>query len=518
MLVFLNVKSNTIEKPVSRLTLRLLVNKRLTENSHLLIRCKQQKTFDKCPGDMEKFKPINNNQLYLLPPSIEDFIPADHLARVINDVVETIDVSTVAASYSTLGQKSYSPHLLLKLMFYGYSIGIRSGRKIAAPCEQDTAFMYLASMYKPDFRTINDFRKNNLAFIQQSFIHIVRLCKAMGMAKAGTLILDGTKLKANASAKHTKTKEQYNDWMERIENDIQDILNEAAATDKFEDKVYGNKRGDELPKELQSKQRLKEKIQQAMADMQEEDQKINLTDKDAKFVRSKKGNDLNYNCQAAITEDGIIVSAYTCNKGSDRKETIKSVQSAEENTQDTYTAILADSGYASFDNYEELDKQGKTIYIPDQQMNIEAEKEKNPYHRNHFVYDNKKSCYICPENKELIFQKHSIHKLNKQKSFIYTCKECPECDKQALCTKGTFRQLHIQTREHLRHEIRQRLKSAEGKIKYLKRMLIESVFGNIKHNLNYGNLYLKGLEKTTAEWQLICIGHNLRKLHKLKMA
>lgn len=97
-------------------------------------------------------------------------------------------------------------------------------------------------------------------------------------------------------------------------------------------------------------------------------------------------------------------------------------------------------------------------------------------------------------------------------------KECPECDKQALCTKGTYRQLHIQTREHLRCEIRQRLKSAEGKIKYLKRMLIESVFGNIKHNLNYEHLYLKGLEKTTAEWQLICIGHNLRKLHKLKMA
>ena len=252
--------------------------------------------------------------------------------------------------------------------------------------------------------------------------------------------------------------------------------------------------------------------------MNEEDQRINLTDKDAKFVRSKKGNDLNYNCQAAITEDGVIVSAYTCNRGSDRKETIKSVQSAEENTQAIYTTILADSGYASFDNYEELDKQGKTIFIPDQQMNIEAEQEKNPYHRNNFIYDDKKNCYICPENKELSFHKHSVHKLNKQKSFIYICKECPACDKQHLCTKGTYRQLHIQTREHLRSEIRERLKSAEGKIKYMKRMLIESIFGNIKHNLNYGGLHLKGLEKTTAEWQLICIGHNLKKIHKRKMA
>jgi transposase len=162
---------------------------------------------------MQKFKPVNNEQLFLLPPSIEDFIPAGHLARVINDVVETIDVKEIESRYSFLGQKSYHPHLLLKLLFYGYSTAIRSGRKIAAACEQDTAFMYLSAMYKPDFRTINSFRKNNIEFIQQSFVHIVQLCKGLGMCKAGMLILDGTKLKANASAERTKNKEQYdNGW------------------------------------------------------------------------------------------------------------------------------------------------------------------------------------------------------------------------------------------------------------------------------------------------------------------
>ena len=130
---------------------------------------------------MEKFKPVNNDQLYLLPPSVEDFIPTGHLARVINEVVETIDVTEIEAKYSYLGQKSYHPHLLLKLLFYGYSIGIRSGRKIAAACESDTAFMYLSSMYKPDFRTINDFRKDNTDFIQKAFVHVVQLCKGLGM-------------------------------------------------------------------------------------------------------------------------------------------------------------------------------------------------------------------------------------------------------------------------------------------------------------------------------------------------
>lgn len=467
---------------------------------------------------MEKFKPVNNDQLFLLPPSIEDFIPADHLARVISEVVETIDVKEIEAKYSHLGQKSYHPHLLLKLLFYGYSIGIRSGRKIAAACESDTAFMYLSAMYKPDFRTINDFRKDNIDFVQKAFIHVVQLCKGLGMCKAGMLIIDSTKLKANASADRSKNKEQYEQWFERIETDIKNILDEAEQTDKKEDEQYGEKRGDELPEELRSKQKLKEKIKQVLEQMKDDKERINLTDNEAKFIRSNGRIDLNYSCQTAIGEDGIIVSAYTSNCPSDRTATITSVDNAEQITGQDYTEILADSGYASFDNYEELNNRNKSIYIPDQQLNDEAEKEQNPYHRNHFVYNQEKDCFICPENKELPFYGSHTHKKNKQQSNVYRCNDCSSCDKQTLCcVKGRYRQIHVQKREFLRKQIRDRLNSVEGKLKYLKRMRIESVFGNIKHNLNYVHLYLKGIKKTTAEWQLICIGHNLKKIHKFKM-
>jgi transposase len=466
---------------------------------------------------MQKFKPVNNDQLMLLPPSVEDFIPSGHLARVINDVVETIDVSPVEAKYSYLGQKSYHPHLLLKVLFYGYSIGMRSGRKIAAACESDTAFMYLAAMYKPDFRTINDFRKDNIDFIQKAFIHIVQLCKGLGMCKAGTLIIDSTKLKANASAERSKTKQQYQQWVERIDTDIKNILDEAAQTDADEDKQYGEKRGDELPEALRSKQKLKAKIKEVLEQMNEEKERANLTDKEAKFIKNNGKIDVNYSCQTAISEDGIVVSAYTSNCSSDRTDTIKTVSTAELNTGENYIEILADSGYASFDNFEELDKRNKIIYIPDQQMNTEADKEQNPYHRNHFIYNEQKDCFVCPENKELPFYSNIVHKRNKQQSKVYKCKECPACDKQKLCVKGKYREIHIEKREHLRQQIRERLNSAEGKLKYLKRMRIESVFGNIKHNLNYIHLYLKGIKKTTAEWQLICIGHNLKKIHKFKL-
>jgi transposase len=467
---------------------------------------------------MQKFKPVTNDQLMLLPPSVEDFIPSDHLARIINDVVETIDIKDVEAKYSHLGQKSYHPHLLLKILFYGYSIGIRSGRKIAAACESDTAFMYLASMYKPDFRTINDFRKDNTEFIQTAFVHIVQICKGLGLAKAGTLIIDSTKLKAHACADRSKNKEQYQQWLERIDGDIKNILDEAAQADQKEDEQYGDNRGDEPPKELRSKQKLKEKIKEVLEQLNSDKERINLTDKEASFIKNNGKIDLHYSCQTAITEDGIVVSAYTNNCPSDRTDTIKVVNKAELDTAETYTEILADSSYASFDNFEELEKRGKIIYIPDQQMNSEKEKEQNPYHRNHFIYNKEKDCFVCPENKELPFYGNQIHKRTKQQSRVYICKDCPTCDKHAVCTKGKYRQIHVEKREHLRHQIRDRLNSTQGKLTYLKRMRIESIFGNIKHNLGYIHLYLKGIKKTTAEWQLICISHNLKKIHQLKMA
>ena len=323
---------------------------------------------------MQKFKPVNNEQLYLLPPSVEDFIPAGHLARVINDVVETINVKAIETKYSILGQKSYHPHLLLKLLFYGYSTGVRSGRKIASACEQDTAFMYLAAMYKPDFRTINDFRKNNIEFIRLSFVHIVQLCKGLGMCKASMIILDGTKLKANASAEKTKNKEQYEQWLERIDNDMKTILDEAAQADEAEDKEYGNDRGDELPTGLRTKQKLRDKISEVLKQMNNNKAKINLTDNEAKYIKNKGCIDLNYNCQGSYYQRWDYSWAYTSNNCSDRPETIKSVNMAEQNAKEQYKEILADSGFASYNAFEELYNRNKIIYIPDQQMNTEAEK------------------------------------------------------------------------------------------------------------------------------------------------
>jgi len=463
---------------------------------------------------MSKFKPIRDSQLYLLPPSVEDFIPESHLARVVNEAVDTLDVSSIEAKYSEMGQKSYHPRILFKLLFYGYCTGNRSGRKIAAACESDTAYMYLASMYRPDFRTINDFRKDNIGFVKNAFVHVLHLCRQMGMLQVGHLIIDGTKLRANASGNRSRHKADYEKWLEEVEEQISNLMREAEKIEEEENKQYGDNRGDELPEQLRSKQQLKKKIQEALRHIKK-DEKANLTDPEAKFIRSKQQIDVNYNCQAGVNEEGVIVCAFTSNEARDSSQLLPAIQQAEENTSVAFPVVLADSSYASYDNYELLEAMNKSALIPDQEKEADIKRhQNNPYHRTHFTYVPEQDYFICPQGKPLPFayidNREKYHQIRR----VYKGKQCQGCSEKKQCTKSTARQIGIELRDKLRQKIRDKLNSPEGKKLYEKRKRIEAIFGNIKHNMNYKNLYLRSIEKTTAEWQLICLASNLKLIHQ----
>jgi transposase len=466
---------------------------------------------------MDKFKPINRIQSFLLPPSVEDFVKEDHLAKVVGEVVEHLDTSKMEERYSTLGQKSYHPKLLLKLLFYGYCIGMRSGRKIAAACESDVAFMYLACMYRPDFRTINDFRKDNVDQVEKLFVDVVKLCSAMKMVKMGTLVIDSTKLRANASSRKSKTKEQYEQWLSSIENQTKEILAQADDADKEEDEKYGDKRGDELPEEINTKSKLKKRLEEAIAQLKE-GEKQNFTDPDAKIIKGSGRFQTNYNCQTSCTTEGIIVSAYATNAASDKEQLTEIVTQAQSNTAQRCETILADSGYASYENYEQLKALNIVTLIPDQEKEIEAHKAStDPYHRNHFNYDQEQDIYTCPQGKSLLPLRDFQHKRNKQKGKIYQCTECNACHQKEQCTKGNFRQLHVEERMPLRQTIRQLLDSAAGKKLYkLRQQIIEPIFGHLKYNLKYTMLSVRTLKKADAEWKLICLAHNIRHIWKAK--
>ncbi len=474
---------------------------------------------------MPKFKPWREDQPFLLPPTLEEFVPTGHLARVVSGIVDELDTTDIERKYSRLGQNTYHPKIMLKLLFYGYAIGVRSGRKIDAACETDAAFMYLARMYRPDFRTINDFRKNHLPEIETYFTEIVRVCAEMGMAQVGTICIDGSKLKASASAKKTKDKQGYRAWLARVEKEIQEILKEAEETDRAEDLEYGEERGDELPRKLREKERLREKIKEAMRGLRGGD-KANLTDPDARFMRERHGVIRPaYNCQLAVAEGQVIVAAEVTTRAVDGGELAPMLERAEENLGEKVETVVADAGYGSYDNYQYLKERGKEAYIPDrdfqQARHRSPQQGRDRYHKDHFTYHREKDRYICPEGKPLPFYKRRVSAKGKvaRKQLIYRGVECSGCPQRELCTKQEARTVVRELREELKEEMRKKLLSEEGGRIYRKRMhTAEPPFGHLKHNLGYKSFLLRTLDKARGEFKLMCIGYNLTKIWRFRLA
>lgn len=461
----------------------------------------------------------------MLPHSLEEFVPEGHLARLVSKVINDLDTSPIEDKYSKRGQKTYHPKIMLKLLFYGYAIGIRSGRKIAQACETDTAFMYLAQMHHPDFRTINDFRKNHAPEIGDLFASILAVARELGLAKVGTIAVDSSKIRANASVKRSKDRAGYERMLADLKARVDEILAEAEATDAGEDELYGEKRGDELPAELKRKECLAARIEEVMAGMGPE-AKVNLTDPDAIFMRLNEGKvKPAYNCQAAVSEDHLIVAAEVVTDANDCQQLENMVERTEANLgretreeKKMVGRVLADSGYASYDNYEYLDRKEIDAYIPDryfeQAKRIAAEQAEMRYHKENFNFLAEENCYICPEGKPLPFVGECVYNGKvKRRQFLYRGTECSTCTVKSACTKQRARCIRREMREHLQEEMRAKLSSEEGKDIYRQRMhLAEIPFGHLKHNLGFRHFLLRGREKVGAEFKLMCAAYNLKKI------
>jgi transposase len=472
--------------------------------------------------ELLKFKPEQKVQLFLLPPSIDEFIPESHLARIIDSIVDKLDCSTIEKQYSYLGQKSYHPKMIIKLWIYSYCTGTFSGRKIDAKCETDTAYMFLSSMYRPDFRTINDFRKDNITFFNKIFLDVLKICRELGMAQVGTIAIDGTKIRSNAAAKRSKDKEGYDKWKSNIEKNIAELHRQADAINAEEDKQLGKKRGDELNRKIQGKEKLKRKIEKVLKQFEigqkDVKQKVNLTDEDAQLMKSKGRVDTNYNCQGSVDMDGVIVAQYVETIANDKEQLLPMVEQVENNTNERPANILADSGYASYDSYEKIVELNINAYMPDQEYENQEEKQKDLFDRSKFSYDPKKDCYTCPEGKVLNYTKDYMVEERKQKSRIYTCKECRECPMKLQCTKSDHRTIYREYREPLRQQARERLDTPEGKKIYQQRMCtIEPTWGNIKFNRKFQMFSLRGKNKVTGEFSLMCAANNILKIYQRKI-
>lgn len=424
------------------------------------------------------FRPYEPEQTFLMPASMKEWLPSDHLAYFISDVADQLDLSKIMDRYAgdERGYPPYHPRMMVKVLLYAYCIGVPSSRKIAGKLEEDIAFRVLAANNTPDFRTISDFRKDHLKALAGLFLQVLKLCQKAGLVKLGHVALDGTKIKANASKHKAMSYKRIKEEEARLEAEITALLKSAEVTDEEEDRRYGkNKRGDELPKELAFRESRLMKIREARealeAETKQEAEKNgkkdaqdgvpkdkaqrNFTDAESHIMPAPGGKHFiqAYNAQAAVDRaHQIIVAAETTNKPTDRGQAEPMMEKVKENTGRLPHQMSADTGYFSSETVTALTEKGIDVYIPPNKIS------------------------------------HSVFILSSPRGRIPN-------------------NLSIVDR------MRRKLRTKKGRKCYgLRKELPEPVFGQIKQVRGFRQFLFRGLEKVSGEWKFICTGHNLLKL------
>jgi len=440
-----------------------------------------------------RFLPYEPDKPLELVPDIRKWLPTDHLALFISDVVDTLDLREITEEYLHLqgGHPAYHPAMMLKLLFYGYCVGIRSSRRIEQKTYEDVAFRVLSCDSHPDHSRISDFRKRHLRAISRLFVQVLGICKEAGLVKLGHVALDGTKIKANASKRKAMSYSRMVKRERELAREVEKLLAEAEALDEREDKKYGkNKRGDELPQELRFKEKRLEKIREAKRALEEEarqeakdkeardkddkpptdgdcgpstgrdappepKKQRNFTDPDSRIMRDSatKGFEQAYNAQAGVDcASQVIVAADVTQQANDKQQLVPMLQQIEENLGEIPDRVLADPGYFSEENVESVVRGFMGPFIPRDRSKHTDAPEPSPRGR-------------IPQDMSLV------------------------------------------------DRMLRKLKTKAGKATYSKRKeSVEPVFGQIKQARGIRAFLLRGLEKVRGEWDLICLSHNIHKL------
>lgn len=493
-------------------------------------------------------KPYNNKQQLLFPPAIQDYLQESHLAHVVDEAVDTISIQPFMIKIPNVGNPSYHPAMMIKIWFYGYATKTYSSRKIEEKLHTDVGFIFLAGMQKPDFKTISEFRRKNIEELRNSFVEILKICHGLGMTELGNISIDSKVMKANASAKRSYSEEELIEEQKELEKGIQEYLEKANQIDEEEDKRYGpDKCGNELPEDIRDKgQRIKkmkqivEQLKQAKEKISKtEEEKINLTDNDAKFQRDKWRRIPGYRAHIAVdSKEQVIVANDVSNQQNDSNQLLPMIDKVIENVdkvahnkflrctnEKEKINIPADSGYCSGKNLSELEK-GKykdkvEPFIPDTAIEQikkgkgSSHKEDPRFDKSKFIYNPDDDTLSCPAGKKL----HHIAKENKRGVMydVYgNTTECKKCGWYGKCTNSKQgRRISILEYQPFIDKMREKLSTEQGKKIYLTRQITaEPVFGNLSHNLGYRGFLLRGVKKVKGEFSIMCIAHNLLKIAK----
>jgi transposase len=438
------------------------------------------------------FRPWKIDEAQLLPPSVQDYVPEDHLSRLIVALVrEELDLSAITGSYrSWLGQPPFDPWMMTTLLLHGYASGIYSSRRIAKAAVERADFMMIVAGDPPDFRTISEFRRRHLKALAGLFVQVLRLAEKAGLVKLGHVALDGTKIKANAAKHKAMSYERMKKREAELKAEVDRWLEAAEAADAEEDRLYGKKRGDEMPDWVADKQKRLAKIREAKAELEaeakaaaaeemrrrekaEEQRKAegrkkngrmpapppqkpegkaqrNFTDPQSRILKTKDGYIQGYNAQAAVDAEAQIIVAHSLtNSSSDQGQLAPLLDAIKANLRANPDEASADAGYCSQANLRTMIRRRIKAYIATGR------------------------------------QKHGT--------------------KAAVGSR--------RSKSSLVERMSIRLKRGGYRSRYrLRKQIVEPVFGQIKQARGFRQFLLRSIDKVKAEWALICTAHNLTKL------
>jgi len=508
-----------------------------------------------------QFKTYNQDQLSFLPLSLEELIDEHHLVRVVNQVVNAMDISGLVSEYKGGGTTAYHPQMLLKVLLYAYSVKIYTGRRIARALRQDVNFMWLSDLSTPDFRTINHFRSCRAKEVIESlFEQMLSFMVKHEYIKLENYFCDGSTFAADGNKHKMVWKKNAERYKAGVQEKCKELFKEIDALNAVEDKQYKEadleERGlsakeittedirnqvDKLDaviatttskKEQRKAGSLKKKLEEKKEKLSLYDNQIevardrsgyNKTDKDATAMRMKNKELLPaYNVLAGC-EDQFIVSVsihQNPNDGACFKDHLEKLQSQKHGLP---KAIIADSIFGTEQNYKLLQgtKMANYLKFPSYFAEQKQSHKKNPFLRENFKYDPVADTYICPNRRLLTLQStyQQTHKKTGYQSTIkeYQCEGCKDCPFYEQCCKSkTGENRLIKVNEKLdayKQQARENLNSEKGGVMKKQRGIeIESCYGDIKHNMGFKRFHLRGIKKVKTEFSLVAMAHNLRKM------
>ena len=462
------------------------------------------------------YKYGNRNQLTFLPDCIEKYVTEEDPVRVYDAFVDALNPKELGIEIdeNAVGNACYDPVAMIKILVYGYSYGWRSSRKLERALHHNLSFIWLAGGLKPDHKTISNFRKEHIESLKNVLKQCARMCMKLGLIEGNTLFADGSKFRANAGKSQTKRLETWKKYQKHIEIRIEQLLEECQKIDKNEKECLVT-----INKELQSKERLKNKIDQLLQEMQESplpqkgEEKINGTDPDCKIMKSRQGSHAGYNGQL-VTDDthGLIVSTDVTTSKNDLNELSKQIEKADETLGKPCKNVCADAGYSSVDDIKTLLDQQKTVIVPN---NKQAQKEpkEDRFGKKAFSYNPDTDTYTCPNGEEM-YRGNYRSNGNRIDYRMKGPSACRSCVHFGACTSSSSgRRIYRLVNEKTKEILEKSYESKEGQQLYAKRKeRVEHPFGHIKRNLGAGTFLLRGLDGVNAELSLLGTCFNITRM------